>query len=66
MIVLTVFAGAPDVRAKGWNTGTTKRKNAADALALRRREDDAAMRMLGASAGPSPGVGEGVRRRSRR
>lgn len=47
-IVVTVFAGAPDVHHRGYNSKTTGRSYAPDALEVRRSEDRTALAALGA------------------
>jgi len=47
--VVTVMAGAPKIHPHGeWNSRTTGRSYAPDAIQVRKDEDTAAMRMLGA------------------
>ncbi|MHB1569770.1 MAG: PIG-L deacetylase family protein [Acidimicrobiales bacterium] len=47
-IVVTVFAGAPNVRHRGYNSKTTGHSYAPDALEVRRAEDRAALASLDA------------------
>ncbi|HQU27023.1 MAG TPA: PIG-L family deacetylase [Acidimicrobiales bacterium] len=47
-IVVTVFAGAPEIHHRGYNSRTTGRTYAPDALEVRRREDRTALAALGA------------------
>jgi LmbE family N-acetylglucosaminyl deacetylase len=48
-IVVTVMAGAPPVPHEGYNSKTTGKTNAPEAIALRRDEDRSAMDYLGAT-----------------
>jgi len=49
--VVTILAGAPEIRREdGWNAWTTGKTFAPDAVGVRRREDAAAMRKLKARA----------------
>lgn len=48
-IVVTVFAGAPDVMHEGYNSRSTGQSYAPDALEVRRQEDRRVMSQLGAT-----------------
>lgn len=48
VVVITVFAGAPDGAAGAWDRFTTGRESAHEALSMRREEDSDALGRLGA------------------